>query len=1314
MSLNNLNEIRILMVSIVGGSWNPVDVSNVFNHAKARNAVLVCLPIYEEDYPYCNFYLTDLFLRQTSPQAITNSELDAILTSHTSRNSSQNVLAHILVKVERPKSVTNTDTTLPLSLRPGRQPRPPSSAGRRSTSGGNSRLDDFGAPITSPSVEKEQHALLSKFEQEQRDHELAQKLQEDLRIEDERAREEHNRKIERQQRQWAEQVAGCEMPHSEVDLARRRHRERERLLLLRERERLQQQQQQTERKTFSSYPADQRRLQKSSRHSPYPAPQNIPMTSPAWNTRPPITTSKQSAYTRAYHNQRPAQFPTTPGVPSIPPPTRQTALKNQSSLQTARSMGNIYENYHNQENSKVFPAVLPNVSAGYVKQGKSKAPVYVSSQQPQITSAVAQRSIYSPTNSYPVHQATLTNHPSHPPAVEPSNASPYSNNARAPTRPYSEEELNWLYRMNQQIDEQQIRSQNSSQQPYVSSPNSAILVSPGYNGSNLASSNNPTQYLTTSPNSDHSSRSPSANDGLYITGIPKPRQANNRAYSSTNKMRPLSVEDNTIDKYYQDESVLATSAPANHPKISSFSDQQNSPQAEHEPRTIYRNHHNQDSSISSIPDERTSSSNRSSATSVDPLTPASDINSPAYQDRLISEEDQEFLLEDVTNAYFKESDNSESDYDGEVASGEDYLSTTDDDDEFGWKIKPAYQYDKTSIKSSQNATPTSPEMPTIIPSRSNTKEIEHQQHKSPSLDTVKDYNTHDSTSEDEGQATWQLPPKIISDKLHESNINNSKQEKRKLQLIIPESNVLTSEPQTTITTTTSASDSGSPAQHQLRSHKLSPNLLSRRKLHRGSSIRDKRNENALFRPNPEDLIDNLELYFPGHDLDRPIVSNDGTDEATPDNKVSSPSNEAVHTNTNDTDNFNNETEQLNTRVRRTRTIRHVAQDHRKALDRARSFKVGDDASYQSKERSSVIYEEPSELTREDTIPDTDSQNLEQQVRSMSQSNLRKSPVIDDRAGLKRRSTVFWGNKVVQVQPNERERQEQILSPVTNEPSTIKWVKGDLIGKGSFGHVYLALNANTGEPLAVKQIALTAHSDEDNDGDDKLVDSIKYEIELLKDLDHDRIVSYLGFERTDKFFSIFLEYVPGGSVMRCLRRHVYLHDRGVWHRDLKADNLLVDFEGNCKISDFGVSKAADSDAYGTNAGATNMKGTFYWMAPEVIDSVGMAGYSAKCDIWSLGCVLLEMLTAERPWPKMTMVQIVMEVGQKRSAPPVKEGIEMSQDAIAFKNACFKAEPRERPTASQLADDKFLTIDKEWNFKDSRLGQTIRSTNRLHSS
>ncbi|TIB05189.1 hypothetical protein E3P96_01356 [Wallemia ichthyophaga] len=1365
-SLDNPAEIRILMVSIVGGSWNPVDVSNVFSYNRARVSVLTCLPIYEDDYPYCNFYLTDLFLRQTSPKAISNRELDAILNTQTSRNSTQNVLAHILVKVERPKAVTNTDFNLPLSLRPGRQPRPSSrgTAPSRSVSTGT-RLDNFGVPMSSSSVEQEQHVLMSKFEQEQRDHELAQKLQEDLRIEDERAREVQNRQIERQQRQWAEQVAGSEMPRSEVDLVRRRNRERERLLLLRERERVQQQQQHTDRKPLSSYTADHRSLQKSTRHSPYPA-----MASPSWSSRPPPST--QQPYNHPYPTQRQLQMP----VPSlgVPPTTH-----NRKPLQGARSISNMYDGYHHSDNPAVYPAVPPNIPANYVKHRQGGAQVYAPP-QPQVTSPGTQMKplppkTYSQSNikipsrqvqpsPFPVHQQTLVNHPSHPPPpdspyVMPT--SPSSSTAKPPSRPYSEEELNWMHRMNQQIDQQQYRNNAPPQQPYVSPPyasppNSARLASPGWSTSSLPSKHQ-------SPTSDQQSRStlvtPVSSDGMpQPSNMPTPKPGNQGFYAK--------YDDFTIDRFGREESTLlfSPSANGNIPTNDAISPQSVTNSSHTRPHQ-----HNQHSSVSSIPDEHTSSSNRSSTASVDPLTPASDLNS---QDRFTAEDDQEFLLDDGTNTHARQPDGAESD-NGMMASGEDYSSATDDDDdEFGWKIKPADQQN-TATKSWHNVTPTSPEMATIIPGRGSI--VDEQPQKSLSSETIKDDKNEESYSDDEGVATWQRPPKSTTEYLSGSDTHASKQDKRKLQLIIPENNTITSEPQTTTATATSASDSGSPAQTQLRSNKISPHLLNRRRLNRGSSIRDKRNENALFRPNPEDLIDNLELYFPGHDLDRPIVSNNGDESATLESRMQfSPTNEK--NNTKRENNQNNEKNEnvkekeipknvshtaLPSRMRRTRTIRHVAQDHRKALDRARSFRVGDDASYQSNDRSSVIYEEPAEIAREDTMKDlqdanakyrqredeTDQSQLEQptleqkeQKMLSSEENLanpdqnipiRKAHSADDKNGLRRRSTVFWGNKVVQVQPNEREKEYHILSPVTDEPSTIKWVKGDLIGKGSFGHVYLALNANTGEPLAVKQVALTAHSEEENDGDNKLVDSIKYEIELLKDLDHDRIVSYLGFERTEKYFSIFLEYVPGGSVMRCLRRHgpfeenlvrffmkqvldglVYLHDSGVWHRDLKADNLLVDFEGNCKISDFGVSKAADSDAYGTNAGATNMKGTFYWMAPEVIDSVGMTGYSAKCDIWSLGCVFLEMFTAERPWPKMTMVQIVMEVGQKRSAPPVKESIKMSESAVRFKDTCFKAEPRERPTASQLLEDDFLKIDKEWNFKDSKLGQSIRSSNKHH--
>jgi len=175
-------------------------------------------------------------------------------------------------------------------------------------------------------------------------------------------------------------------------------------------------------------------------------------------------------------------------------------------------------------------------------------------------------------------------------------------------------------------------------------------------------------------------------------------------------------------------------------------------------------------------------------------------------------------------------------------------------------------------------------------------------------------------------------------------------------------------------------------------------------------------------------------------------------------------------------------------------------------------------------------------------------------------------------------------------------------------AVFKWVKGDLIGKGTYGRVYLALNATTGEMIAVKQVELpTTASDRDDVRQKGMVTALKAEISTLKDLDHPHIVSYLGFEETRQHLSIFLEYVPGGSVGSVLRKYgkleenciksflhqvleglSYLHDRGILHRDVKvspaawlrtaeadrpsqSDNLLLSQDGIVKISD--VSRCA---------------------------------------------------------------------------------------------------------------------------------------------
>jgi serine/threonine protein kinase len=140
------------------------------------------------------------------------------------------------------------------------------------------------------------------------------------------------------------------------------------------------------------------------------------------------------------------------------------------------------------------------------------------------------------------------------------------------------------------------------------------------------------------------------------------------------------------------------------------------------------------------------------------------------------------------------------------------------------------------------------------------------------------------------------------------------------------------------------------------------------------------------------------------------------------------------------------------------------------------------------------------------------------------------------------------------------------------------VKGELIGKGTYGSVFLGLNATTGEMLAVKQVEVSrALIERDDDRSKAMIDALNAEIETLKDLDHPHIVQYLGYERTDITLSIFLEYVPGGSVGRCLKKHgrfeesvirslirqvleglAYLHAQGRLHRVKHLDALVLTF------------------------------------------------------------------------------------------------------------------------------------------------------------
>ncbi|KAF9935597.1 hypothetical protein BGZ67_003273 [Mortierella alpina] len=287
-----------------------------------------------------------------------------------------------------------------------------------------------------------------------------------------------------------------------------------------------------------------------------------------------------------------------------------------------------------------------------------------------------------------------------------------------------------------------------------------------------------------------------------------------------------------------------------------------------------------------------------------------------------------------------------------------------------------------------------------------------------------------------------------------------------------------------------------------------------------------------------------------------------------------------------------------------------------------------------------------------------------------------------------------------------------LSPSFGAIKTFQYLKGDLIGHGSFGKVYRAFNLDTCEMIAIKQVDLPQTLSERNDQLKTSVEVLFSEMEVLKDLDHENIVQYLGFAQNEDTASIFLEYVSGGSIESCLKRSgpfpeavirsftrqillglEYIHSKKIVHRNIKAANVLVDEQGICKISDFGISKknAQCQGAYDENVGS--LQGSIFWMAPEMVTS---KAYGAKVDIWSFGCLLLEMFTGQQPWKGYAPQQALFTIGSDNAHPPIPDTI--SEEGQRFLDRCFISHANQRPTATELLQDAFAVPPVNFNFND----------------
>jgi len=268
---------------------------------------------------------------------------------------------------------------------------------------------------------------------------------------------------------------------------------------------------------------------------------------------------------------------------------------------------------------------------------------------------------------------------------------------------------------------------------------------------------------------------------------------------------------------------------------------------------------------------------------------------------------------------------------------------------------------------------------------------------------------------------------------------------------------------------------------------------------------------------------------------------------------------------------------------------------------------------------------------------------------------------------------------------------------------IKWKEAEVIGNGSYGRVVMGLDLQTGSIMAVKQVQL---GNMDSAVQQERIKALEVEIDLLSKFSNKNIVRYHGCHRDANTLNIFLEYISGGTIASLLEKYgtfnenlirvytrqilqglEYLHVRNAIHRDIKGANVLVDNSGICKLADFGtakrISKLVDTDFKGLS-----LKGTVQWMAPEVLKQSSLTRF---CDIWSVGCTVIEMATGKPPWdslikPSSNSISTLYQIAQTKTHPPIPKTF--SPEAVDFLKQCFRLDPHERPNVLKLLQHRFI--------------------------
>ncbi|XP_012537796.1 serine/threonine-protein kinase MARK2 isoform X3 [Monomorium pharaonis] len=268
------------------------------------------------------------------------------------------------------------------------------------------------------------------------------------------------------------------------------------------------------------------------------------------------------------------------------------------------------------------------------------------------------------------------------------------------------------------------------------------------------------------------------------------------------------------------------------------------------------------------------------------------------------------------------------------------------------------------------------------------------------------------------------------------------------------------------------------------------------------------------------------------------------------------------------------------------------------------------------------------------------------------------------------------------------------SRTSEEPHIGKYKLLKTIGKGNFAKVKLAKHVPTGKEVAIKIIDKTQL----NPGS---LQKLFREVRIMKMLDHPNIVKLFQVIETEKTLYLVMEYASGGEVFDYLVLHgrmkekearakfrqivsavQYCHQKKIIHRDLKAENLLLDSEMNIKIADFGF-----SNEFTPGNKLDTFCGSPPYAAPELFQGKKYDG--PEVDVWSLGVILYTLVSGSLPFDGSTLRELRERVLRGKYRIPFY----MSTDCENLLKKFLVLNPTKRASLENIMKDKWMNLGYE---------------------